>query len=130
MPGHMSFLSCWLITYKLLYQFYCCQLLLTGVCFLLSIFTLFHIFSTSPEKMHLRFITLRWTELQRKLSTTKLCKETPPKQKKLTEQKRQTYTLCCFKTGSWKDWKQLHLHQNLLWLYNNNVALGIYSDTH
>lgn len=82
MPGHMSFLSCWLITYKLLYQFYCYWLLLTGVGFLLSIVTRFHIFPTSPEKMHLRFTTLRWIELQRMHSTTEFCREeTPPKQK-------------------------------------------------
>lgn len=130
MPDHMPFLSCWLITCKLLHQFYCCWLLLTELCFLLSIVTLFHTFSTSPEKMHLGFMTLGWIELQRTPSTTEFCREETPPSQKLIEQKLQPYTLCCFKTRSWKDWKQLYLHQNFLWLCNNDVAPGIYSDMH
>jgi len=80
MPDHMVFLSCWLITYKLLYQFYCCWLLLTAVCFLLSIVPLFHIFSTSPEKMHLVFTMLNGLNCKGYLLQLNSV-ETPPKQK-------------------------------------------------
>lgn len=130
MADHMVFLSCWLITYKLLYQFYCCWLLLTGVRFLLSIVPLFHIFSASPEKMHLVFTMFDGLNCERYLLQLCSVKKRCLPNKKLTEQELQPYTMYCFKTGSWKYWKQSYSHQNLLWLCKNNVALGIYSDKH
>lgn len=90
MPDHMVFLSCWLITYKLLYQFFCCWLLLTRVCFLLSIVFLFHIFSTSPEKMHLVFTLLIGLNCKGYLLQLNSVKKRYLPKKKLIEQK-----LCC-----------------------------------